>query len=236
MDHLRPSVRLLIVVSKGDRVELANRVITSQDHGGVLPSDGRASLNLRPRNLRIFRRHAALSHEVVNTALAFFRSGVPVLDRRVLDLTAIQRDQLNDRCMQLARAPYWRRATFQVTDIGSLIGNDQCSFELTRPLRVDAEIRHQLNWATHSRRNIGERAIRENRRVQRSEEVVGVRNHRPQILLHQVRVILYRLRERAEHYPALFKLLGVRRGDRNRVEHRIDCYTSEALAFVQRNP
>ena len=111
VDHLRASVRLLVVVGQRDRVELADRVIPAQYHRRVLPCDCGASLNLRPGNLRFLRRHAALRHEVVNATLAVLGARVPVLDCRVFDLAAVQRHELHHSRMELTGAPDRCRTT-----------------------------------------------------------------------------------------------------------------------------
>ena len=59
----------------------------------------------------------------------------------------------------------------------SLLGDDERALELPRVLRVDAEVRRQLHRAAHALRDVGERAVGEDRRVQRREEIVRVRDH-----------------------------------------------------------
>src|SRR5581483_3991666 len=49
--HLGAAVDLLVTVRHGDRVELAGGIVTAQDHARILPGDGGAGLDLRPRDL-----------------------------------------------------------------------------------------------------------------------------------------------------------------------------------------
>src|SRR5688572_4323408 len=86
VDHLRAGIGLLHVVRRGDRVELADGVVTLKDAAWILPRDSRPGFHLRPCNLRIdANAMAALRHEVVDAALAVLVAGIPVLNRRVLD-------------------------------------------------------------------------------------------------------------------------------------------------------
>src|SRR3954471_18883991 len=85
VDHLGAGVGLLVPLGQSDRVELADRVVSLEDHARVLPGDRRAGLHLRPGDLRVGAvALAALGHEVVDPPLAVLVAGVPVLDRRVL--------------------------------------------------------------------------------------------------------------------------------------------------------
>src|SRR5690606_41930746 len=68
----------------------------------IVPRDRRARLDLCPRDLRVCAAAlAALRDEVVDAAAAFLVAGIPVLHRRVLDLGALERNELDDRRMQL---------------------------------------------------------------------------------------------------------------------------------------
>ena len=78
---------------------------------------------------------AALGHEVVDAALAFLVAGVPVLDRRVLDRGVVERDQLDDRGVQLVLVAHRRRAPFEVADRRAFVGDDQRPLELPGVLR-----------------------------------------------------------------------------------------------------
>src|SRR5206468_2929841 len=72
VDHLRAGVGLLAERRQRHRIELADRTVPLQDAARVLPGDGRAGLDLRPRDLRVHpAAGAALRDEVVDAALAF---------------------------------------------------------------------------------------------------------------------------------------------------------------------
>src|SRR5690606_10258479 len=118
MDHLRAGVDLLVTVGNGDRVELANGIVATQNAGRILPGDGGAVLDLRPRDLRVVATAiAALGHEVVDAALALGVARIPVLHRRVLDLGIIQRDQFNDCRVKLVLVTLRSGTAFQIRDV-----------------------------------------------------------------------------------------------------------------------
>ena len=151
VDHLRPGVGLLVIIGESDRVELTHRVVTLQDAARIFPGDGRSGLHLRPRDLRVHTQaFAAFGNEVVNTALAFFVSRVPVLHGGVLDLCVIERNQLNYRSMQLVLIADRGGAAFQIAHVGALVGNDQRALELARLRSVNAEIGGQLQRTANS--------------------------------------------------------------------------------------
>ena len=52
VNHLRSGVCLLVVIGEGYGVELRRGVIAAEDAGGVFPSDGRACLDLCPREAK----------------------------------------------------------------------------------------------------------------------------------------------------------------------------------------
>src|SRR5262249_12160879 len=124
MDHLRPGVGLLAIVRDRDRIELPDRVVAFEYAARIFPRDCRAGLDLRPGNLRTgAAAGAALRHEIVDAALAFRIARVPVLYGRVFDLRILMCDQLDDCGMQLVLVALRRRAAFEITDIGALVGD-----------------------------------------------------------------------------------------------------------------
>ena len=237
VDHLRAGVGLLPVVGHRHRVELANRVVALEDAARILPGDRRAGLDLRPGNLRADPLAlATLGHEVVDAALAILVTRIPVLDGRILDRRVVERDQLDDRGVQLMLVAHRRRAAFEVAHIRALIRDDERALELARGRRVDAEIGRQLHRAANTLRNVGERPVGEDRRVQPREEVVRIRYHRAEVLSHKLRVLLHRLRERAEDNAELPQLCPERRPDRHAVEDRVHRDPRQQLLFLERNP
>src|ERR1700733_4778913 len=173
VNHLGAGIDLLVAVRNRDRIELAARIVATQDAARIFPGDGRTGLYLRPGNLGIGTAAvAALGDEVVDAALAFGIAGVPVLHRRVLDLGVIQRNELDDGGVKLVFIALRCGASFEVTDVGALVGNDQRALELAGIALVDAEISRQFHGATHARRDVDKRAVGEHGRIQRGEEIV----------------------------------------------------------------
>ena len=202
----------------------------------VLPSDCRAGLHLRPRNLGVLPfAQAAFGDEVVDAAPALGVTRIPVLHCRVLDLGVIQRNQLHHRCMQLVLIPHWRGAALQIAHRGSLLRHNQCPFKLARIRRVDAEIRGQFHRAPHAFGDETERPVAKHRRVKRRKVIVRVWHHHTEILLHQVRMLLNRFSERAKDNALLSQLLLERGSHRNAIKHRIHSHPSQAFALLQWN-
>ena len=208
VDHLRTGVRLLVVVRRRYRVELAHRVVALQDAPRILPGDRGAGLDLRPRDLRLHAEALApLRDEVVNPALSFFVAGIPVLYGRVLDRRVIERNQLDHGRVQLVLVAHRRRATFEIAHERAFLGDDECSLELAGVLRVDPEVGRQLHRTPHALGDVGERAVTEDRRVERREEIVGVRHDRAEVLAHELRMALDGFREGTEDDAELGELL-----------------------------
>mmetsp|Transcript_88006 Transcript_88006/g.146352 ORF Transcript_88006/g.146352 Transcript_88006/m.146352 type:complete len:275 (+) Transcript_88006:801-1625(+) len=102
VDHLGAGVGLLHVVGEGHGVELPLGPIALQHARGVLPRDGGPGLDLGPRDLGpIAVAQATLGHEIVDSSFALFVPGVPILHRRVLDLSVLACPQLHDGRVQL---------------------------------------------------------------------------------------------------------------------------------------
>ena len=99
-------------------------------------------------------------------------------------------------------------------------------------LLVDAEIGRQLHRAAHARRHVDERAVGEHRRIERGEEIVADRHHGAEIFLHQIGMLLHRLRDRHEQHAGLGQLRLERGRDRNRIEHRVDRDAAVAVAAL----
>src|SRR5205814_1278408 len=100
---------------------------------------------------------------------------------------------------------------------------------------IDAEVGGELHRTPDALRDVAERTVAEDGRVQRREEVVAVRDDRAEVLLHELGVVVNRLRERAEDDPHLAELRLERRRDRDAVEHRVDGDAGEDLALAERD-
>ena len=181
-------------------------------------------------------RLAALGHEVVDAAAALGVARIPVLNRRVLDRRVVERDELDDRRVQLVLVAHRRRAAFEIAHERALFGHDQRPLELAGVARVDPEVGGQLHRAAHALRHVGERAVAEDRGVQRRVEVVRVGHHRAEILPDEIGMVLHRFRERAEDDAELGQLVAERRRDRDAVEHGVHGDARQHHLLDERNP
>ena len=209
---------------------------------GVLPGDRRAGLDLRPADLGIVATAvAALGHEIVDPALAVLVAGEPVLDRRVLDLGVLHGDQFDHGRVQLVLVARGCSAAFEIAHIRAFVGDQQRALELAGLGLVDAEIGRKLHRAANALGDVAERAVGEDRRVQRRIEVVRHRHDRAEVLLDQIGVLADRFRDRAEDDAHLVELGAERRRDRHRVDHRVHgdarlrLDASQQLALLQRH-
>src|SRR5690625_6265213 len=75
---------------------------------------------------------------------------------------------------------------FQVAHMTILFSDNEGSFELAGIHVVDPKIGGELHRADGVFRNVAERAVREDRRVQGCIKVVPYRNHTPHILFYQL--------------------------------------------------
>jgi len=66
--------------------------------------------------------------------------GGPVLDGDVLDLGALEGDELDDRGVQGGGLELGGGAAFDVMHIGTLVSNDERALELTHVFRINTEI------------------------------------------------------------------------------------------------
>ncbi|MEZ4585868.1 MAG: hypothetical protein R2909_05655 [Gemmatimonadales bacterium] len=113
-------------------------------------------------------------------------------NRGVFDRGVFERDDLDHRGVELVSRPAWkRRATFQIADVRPFFGDDR-NRSIAGVLGVDPEVGGEIHRAD-ALRDEHERAVREDRRVERREGVVRHRHDRPEILLDQVRIVLLRL-------------------------------------------
>ena len=119
--------------------------------------------------------------------------------------------------------------------MGPLVGDEQRPLELAGVLGVDAEVGGQLHRAAHPLRHVAEGPVAEHRRVQGRVEVVGVGDHRADVLAHQVRMLADGFRERAEDDAELPQLLLEGRGHGDGVEDRVDGHARKELLLLERD-
>ena len=234
--HLGARVGLLVVVCHSHAVELSLRAVAREHTAWVLPRDGAARLHLRPGESAVLASQmAALRHEVEHAALAFAVARVPVLYRRVLDLSPFLHHDLDDGGVELVLVAHGCRAAFEVRDVGIIVAHDECPLELPRAAGVDAEVRAELHRAAHAFGDIDEGAVAEDGGVERGEEVVAIGDDAAQVLAHQVGVLADGLADRAEDDALLAELLAERRLDAHRVHHGIDGCSGQCHALLQRD-
>ncbi len=223
VDHLGAGIGLLVIVGDGDRVELADRILTIEHAARILPRHGRAGFDLGPADLAAFAlAQRAFGDEVVYPALALGIAGVPVLHGRILDLGIVERDQFDHGGVELVLVAHRRGAAFEVAYVAALVGHDQRPFELPGVFRIDPEIGAELHRAAHTFGNVDEGPVRKDRAVEGGEEVVAHRHDLAEPLLDQLRVLADRLADREENDARLLQLFAEGGGDADRVEHRID--------------
>ena len=235
VNHLRAGIGLLEVVGHGHRVEFAHRVIPQQHATRILPCDGRARLDLRPRQACILPTQTSLRNKVVDTTFALLVARIPVLYCRVLHLGITLDDDLDHGSMQLILVTLRSGTPLQVTHISPLVGHDERALELSRAGGIDAEVGRELHRATYPLRNVAERAIGEDRSIECCIEVVGMRHDAPQILFHQLGMLFDGLRDGAEDDALLGQRLPEGGLDRYGVHHRIDRHTRQRHLLFERN-
>ena len=178
---------------------------------------------------RVLVRVGALGDEVVDVVR-------PVLDGRVADLRAGQRDDLDDRHVERVGGVDRRRAALDVVDLGALVDHDQRPLELAGVLAVDAEVGLQRQRHLDALGHVDERAARPDRAVERGELVVLRRHDRAEVLLEDLRVFLERLVGAHEDDAELGQLFLDRVVDDLRVVLRADAGEELALSLRDAEP
>jgi len=84
-------------------------------------------------------------------------------------------------------------------------------------------------------RHVAERAVAENRCVQRGEKVVRVGDHRAEVFFDQLGVVENRFRERAEQDAQPGQLLAEGSGYRDAIEDRVHPDSSEQGLLLERD-
>ena len=162
MHHLSTGIGLLAIIRQGDRIELANRLVTLQQNTWVFPGNRRTGFHLCPRNLSpLATASTPFSHEIIYASAAFSIPGIPVLHRRVLYLGTFHRHQFNYCGMQLVFVSHRRSTALEIADVTPLICHNQRSFKLPCVHGIDSEISRQLHRTTHSLGHIDKRSVTE---------------------------------------------------------------------------
>ena len=234
VNHLGAGVGLLVVVGQCHGIELTNAVFATQDTARILPGDRGAGFDLGPGNLGVLADGGAtLGDEVEDAAFTFFITRVPVLHGGVFDLGVVQGHQFNNRSVQLVLVPHGRGATFKVTHVAAVFGNNESTLELSGVGCVDAEIGGQLHGAANALGYIDKRTVGEDRGVQPGEKVVTGRHYRAQVFFDQLRVILDRFGDGTENNAGLGQWLLERCCYGNRIEDGINSHARQLFTLVQ---
>ena len=84
--------------------------------------------------------------------LPFLSPGYQFWTVEYLMVASVERDQLDDRGVQLVLVALRRRAAFEIADGRAFVADDQRPLELAGVLGVDAEVGRQLHRAAHALR------------------------------------------------------------------------------------
>ena len=236
MYHLRAGVSLLVVVCDGDRIELCHGVVATEDARGVLPCHGRPCLHLCPRELRrLSAEVSTLRDKVQHASPPLLVARVPVLHGGVFHLGTVLDDYLDDGCVKLVLVAHRGGTSLKVRHIGVVVGYDERPLELSCVACVDAEVARQLHRAAHTLRDIDERAVREDCRVEGGEEVVPIRHDTAEILTHECGVLLDGLADGHEDDTLLLQLLLECCLDRHGVHDGVDSDTAQREPLLKRD-
>ena len=234
MNHLGACIGLLIIFGQGDGVKFADGIVPLENATGVFPGNRRSRFNLCPGDLGIgSAASASLGNEVVDPPLAVFVAWIPVLYCGVFNLGVIKSDQLYDRGMKLVFIAHRGGASLEIADVGVFICDDESSLKLPGVGRVDSEVGRELHGGANPFGDITKGSIAEDGGVQRSVEVVTVRNHRAQVFSHEIGVLAHRLRKRTEDDAKLRKFLLEGRRDGDAVKNSIYRDAREPLLFIE---
>ncbi len=194
VDHLGPGIGLLVIIGQSHGVELAHCIITPQNTAGIFPGDGRSGLHLCPGDSGAgLPAITAFGDKIVDATLPVLISGIPVLNRGVLDLCILQGNELHYCGMQLIFIAHRSRTSFQIAHIGAFIGNDQRALKLPRADGVDAKIGRKLHGTPHTFGDIDKGTIGKDSGIEAGKKIIRMRHYAAQVLLHKVGMFKNRL-------------------------------------------
>ena len=153
VDGLGAGVLVLALAGDRDRDDLGPRALAAQVDRRVLHRQARAGVRVDPLDRGVRVRVGPLGDEVVDVVR-------PVLDGRVADLGARQRDDLDDRRVERVGRVDRRRAALDVVDLGALVDDDQRPLELAGVLAVDPEVGLERQRDLDALGHVHERAAR----------------------------------------------------------------------------
>src|SRR4029453_697684 len=179
--HLGAGVLVLALACKCDGQGFTLGVLAYQVNGRVLHGHLGADVAIDPFHGGALFADGTLGDEVVHVV-------GPVLDGRVADAGALLHDDLHNGGVQRVRGVDRSRATFDVVNVGVLIGDDQGALELAHVLRVDTEVSLERDVDVHALGHVHERSTGPYCRVQGGELVVAHGDDGAEVLLEDLRV------------------------------------------------
>ena len=236
MNHLGSRIGLLIVVGNCNTIELGLTVVSREDATGILPGDGTSCFDLRPGESTVCTSQMpSFCHEIEDASLAFAIAWIPVLHSTILDFCSFLHNYLDDSGMKLVLVSHRCRTTFKVADVGIIVANDESSLELSCATSIYAEISAEFHRTTNAFRNIDERAVAEDCRVECGKEVVFIRYYAAQVFAYQIWMLANGLANGAEDDSFLAQLFLESSLHTNRVHHGIDGCSGQCHSLFQRN-
>ena len=175
--------------------------LAHQVHARVLHGQARAEVAVDPLDRGVLLGHGALGHQVEHV-------GRPVLHGRVADPRPGLGDQLHHRRVQAGARVGRRGAALDVVHVGAGLGDDQRALELAHVLGVDAEVGLERHLHVHALGDVHERSARPDRAVERGELVVVGRDHRGEVLAHEVLVLAQARVHVLEDHALLLEVLA----------------------------
>ena len=137
--------------------------------------------------------------------------------------------------MQLVLITLRSGTSLKIAYIRPLVCNNKSSLKLACTLGIYTEVAAKLHRTTGVLWNIAERTVAEHCRVKCREIVVTHRDNRCKIFLHQIGIIPYSLRERAENHTLLSQGLPESSLYRDRIKHRINGHSCKHVSLMKRN-
>ncbi len=140
MDHFGAGVSLLMSTGQRNGIELADRIITTQNTARVFPGNRRTGFRLGPRHLAVFPfAQRPLGHKVQNAARVVV-AREPVLYGGIFYFSIFMDDDFHYRGVELITVAYGRGAAFDITHIAAFIRHQNRALKLTGFLGVNAKI------------------------------------------------------------------------------------------------
>ena len=147
MNHFRAGVLVLTIVGERDGENFPARFTALQNNARIFHSQARTDVAVDPLHFRVFVGQAPFRHQIKNV-------GRPVLYGDILNLGALERDQLDHCAVQRGRVKLRRRAPFHVGNFRAFVRDDEGAFELAEILGVNPEICLQGMLHFHTRRDV----------------------------------------------------------------------------------